>query len=526
MKHLDRRRMLSALAVTVLVAACGGGPPTPINGPTPTTGADTTPRPSATPIVTPSSAPTAEPSATPPPPTATPPVVTNASVVRSDAPRAAAKPAAARQAAASITAFGIDLYKRLLADGTLEAKDNAVFSPTSIALALGMARAGAKGTTADEMDDVLRTAGWAALGKGLNALEQALASRDATWKDEEGVSHALKLRIANAAFAQRGWSVVPGYLDAIASAFGAGLRLVDYEADPEAGRKTINAWVEKRTAGRIPELLGPPDITPLTRLVLVNAIYLKANWEIPFGEDYFGGTPTTPRRFTRLDGSAVEVPTMSLYGEQTVPLATGSGWKATELRYLGSSRGRSADSTPLAMTLILPDDLRAFEKGLTPTRLARIVTKLDAQRERLQDVAYTGRDDEMDCGTYPYQVRVFMPRFGIDTKAKLADAIAALGMPLAFALETADFTGIHVPEAEGDTIYIDDVIHQANIDVDEKGTEAAAATAVVMATGGCTGPNPAKTSTIRLNRPFLFVLRDVETGAILFMGRVVDPSQA
>jgi serpin B len=517
MERLGRWRTLSALVVTLAVAGCAAVPSSPSTPPKSSPGEEVTPAASPTPSPTPLA--TSEPAATPTPGA----IAENASVVRSDTPRAPAKPAAARQAAASIAAFGIDLYQRLLADGTLETKDNAVLSPTSIALALGMARAGAKGATADEMDAVLHTTGWGALGKGLNALEQSLSSRDATWKDEEGATHVLRLRIANAAFAQRGWSIVPGYLDAIASAFGAGLRLVDYEADPEGGRQTINAWVKKRTAGRIPELIGAGILTPLTRLVLVDAIYLKANWEIEFGEEGYGADPTAPRRFARLDGSAVRVPTMSLYGGQTVPLASGSGWKATELRYLGSRDGEAGDSTPLAMTLILPDDLRAFEKGLTPTRLVRIVSKTDAERERLQDVSYTGRDDEMDCGTYPYQVRVFMPRFGIDTHASLAESIAALGMPLAFDFPRADFTGIHVPEDEGDSIYIEDVIHQANLDVDEKGTEAAAATAVVMSTGGCTGPDPARTATIRLNRPFLFVLRDVETGAILFMGRVVDP---
>jgi serine protease inhibitor len=210
---------------------------------------------------------------------------------------------------------------------------------------------------------------------------------------------------------------------------------------------------------------------------------------------------------------------MSLSGGQTVPLASGPGWKATELRYLGAD-----GSTPLAMTLIRPDDLAAFEASLTPDQLASVVTKLDAQRRRLQEVTFEEPAVGMDCGTYAYQVRLFMPRFSIDTAARLGDPLKALGMPLAFDGARADFTGIHVPEAPLDQLHIDEVIHQANIDVDEKGTEAAAATAVVMTTGGCTGPNPAKTVTLRLDRPFLFLVRDLGTGAILFMGRVVDPS--
>ena len=444
-------------------------------------------------------------------------------LAQADVARAAADPAAAKGAAASIAAFGIDLYRALLDDPSLDlGAKNAVFSPTSIALALAMARAGARGETAAEMDAVLHATGWDELGAGLNALEQALASRDASWRDHQEQLHELRLRIANAPFAQRDWSIEQGYLDAIAGAFGAGLRLVDYVADPEAARGLINEWVKATTAGRIPKLIPDPPprlIDENTRLVLVNAMYLKANWEIGFG-GYPGWEKTTPRPFTRLDGAAVSVPTMSLYGGQTVPLASGSGWKATELRYLGAD-----GSTPLAMTLIRPDDLAAFEESLTSDQLAAVVAKLDAQRRRLQDVTFSGEaGDGMDCGTFAYQVHLFMPRFSIDTAAQLGDPLKALGMPLAFDPERADFTGIHVPENPLDQLFIATVIHQANIDVDEKGTEAAAATAVEMATGGCTGPNPAKTVTLRLDRPFLFLVRDVETGAILFMGRVVDPS--
>jgi len=443
-------------------------------------------------------------------------------LAQADVARAAADPAAAKSAAASIAAFGLDLYRTLLADPSLDlGAKNVVFSPTSIALALAMAHAGARGETAAEMDAVLHTTGWDELGAGLNALEQALASREASWRDYQEQLHELRLRIANAPFAQRDWSIEQGYLDAIAGAFGAGLRLVDYVADPEAARGLINVWVKATTAGRIPKLIPDPPprlIDENTRLVLVNAMYLKANWEIGFG-GY--ARETTPRPFTRLDGAAVSVPTMSLYGEQAVPLASGSGWKATELRYLGAG-----GSTPLAMTLIRPDDLAAFEGSLTSDQLAAVVAKLDAQRRRLQEVTFSGEDDDGagDCGTYAYQVNVYMPRFSIDTAARLGDPLKALGMPRAFDPAEADFTGIHVPEHAGDGIFIGSVIHQANIDVDEKGTEAAAATAVEMATGGCTGPNPAKTVTLRLDRPFLFLVRDVETGAILFMGRVVDPS--
>jgi len=424
-------------------------------------------------------------------------------LVRADVARPTGKPEDAKAAADSITAFGLDLYR------TLPGGKNLVFSPTSIALALGMARAGARGETAAQMDAVLHASGWDALGAGLNALDQALASRDATWQDDRGVPHQLALRIANAAFAQRGWAVVQDYLDAIAAAFGAGLRLVDYKADPEAARKAINAWVSQQTAKRIPELLGPGVVNGTNRLWLVNAIYLKANWQTEFERS---ATKSLP--FTRLDGSRVSVPTMSQ--QDTIPYATGPGWKATELQYLGV-----LGSTPLAMTLILPDDLAAFERALTASRLAGIVGKLDTARDHLYDDVACGADEqEMICCDHPYDVSVLLPRFGIETKADLVGNLRSLGMDLATG-PAADFSGITSPSE----LYIAAVIHQANIDVDEKGATAAAATAVGMSTtGGCGPSEPLKVILLRLNRPFLFVLRDVETGAVLFMGRVVDPS--
>jgi serpin B len=424
--------------------------------------------------------------------------------------REAAAPSDARRAAAAINAFGVDLHRALLADPALELSDkNLVLSPTSIEIALAMARAGAKGETATEMDKVLRAAGWDDLAAGLNSLDQTLASRDAKWTDGEGAKE-LTLRLANAPFAQRGWTIEPGYLDAIASAFGAGLRLVDYTGDLAAARQAINGWVSDRTAERIPELLSPTDLTPNTRLTLVNAIYLKAQWDVWFVEDR-----TKPAPFTRLDGSRVDVPTMERWGGNVLPYAAGSGWQATELRYLAPP-----NAPQLAMLLVVPDDLRAFESGLTAVKVDGITAAIATERQRQQD----GIDcpgvppDQQDAGCYPYALRLFMPRFSTETRAKLNDVLTALGMPLAFDVTRADFSGIN----PRDPVHIGFVIHQANIDVDEKGTEAAAATAVGMDVGG--GPSPVKEITLRLDRPFLFFVRDVETGAVLFMGRVVDPS--
>ena len=511
------RRAAAAVCLLLasnLVAGCGATPTT-----APTVAVETA-GPSAAVVATPLGTPTRSPAtATPtdtPVPTATPTSVPTPTLQPTPAPEVAisavarevADPAQAKTAATSINAFGLDFFRQLLADPALGlATKNAVFSPASIALALGMVRAGAKGETASQIDAVLHTGGWDELGSGLNALDQALASRNGTWEAGEGQGE-LALRIANAAYGQRDFTIEQPYLDAIAAAFGAGLRLVDFAADPEAARQVINAWVSQQTKKRIPELLAPGFLEPLTRLVLVNAIYLKAEWANKFFED-----ETKLASFTRLDGSRVKVPTMSQ--QQAWPYAKGTGWQATELPYQGAE-----GSTPLAMTLILPDDLATFEASLTASQLAGITAKLGVERKRAgQEVACSSM-----CGCHRYDVALQLPRFAIDTRASLKELLIALGMPLAFDSQGADFTGIHVPQSEMDNLFISKGIHQANVDVDEKGTEAAAATAFGMSTGGCTGTEALKTITLRLDRPFLFLIRDVATGAVLFIGQVTDPS--
>jgi serpin B len=423
--------------------------------------------------------------------------------------RAPADPAAAKAVADSISAFGLDLY------GTFARDENLVFSPASIALAFGMARAGAKGETAAEIDAVFHTSGWDAFGRGLNALDQALAARNATWKDwpNDEEPSALMLRIANSAFAQRDWSIEQAYLDAIAASFGAGVRLVDYIADPEAARLAINRWVSDRTEARIPDLLQPPDVTSATRLYLVNAVYLKGEWLQKFHQEW-----TENRPFTRLDGSTVDVPTM--HQLEALPYAAGSGWQATQLDIRGGP-----ESAPLAMTLILPDDLATFESGLSADKLAAIVDAVEQERTRAgEEVACAPTVEYPGCGCHRYDVDLYLPKFGIDTRSELTRALAGLGLDAAFDPGRADFTAIHVPTDPFDAIYISAVVHQANIDVDEQGCEAAAATAIGFATGGCTDTDPNVVHLVRLDRPFLFVVRDIETGAVLFIGRVVDPS--
>ena len=391
--------------------------------------------------------------------------------MKADVPRVAADPGEAGRAATALNAFGLDLYGRLAST-----PGNLVLSPASIAIALSMARAGARGATATEMDAVLHDLGSDAYAEAINALDAALTARSGTFPDSSGADHDVSLRIANALFAQRGMTLDPGFLAAMAGRFGAGVNVVDYAADTEAARLAINAWVAEHTEDRIPHILSPGDLSSATRLTLANAIYLKAAWLNPFQED-----ATEPAPFTLADGATVNVPTMRT--SESLPYADGDGWAAVELPYIGNE---------LAMLVIVPDDMAAFEAAFDSATLAGIVASL---RHPTVDLA--------------------MPRFDIESRFDLVSLLAALGMPTAFSSE-ADFSGITTDEA----LFISRVIHQANITVDEAGTEAAAATVVGMDTTAM----PGELVELKVDHPFIVVLRDHPTGAVVFMARVEDPS--
>jgi serpin B len=400
------------------------------------------------------------------------PVAAGIGLATSSASRVPGSPQEATTAAAAVDGFGFALYGKFA-----PAQGNLVFSPASIAIALAMADAGAVGETATQMDAVLHLESGAASGTGFGSLDEALAALSGGFLDGSGKTQEVKLRVANAPFAQSGMKIERTYLDTLATRYGAGLRLVDYRADADGACKLINGWVGEQTEKRIPKLLDRLD--PTTRLVLVNAIYLKAPWQTPFSDE-----ATVDADFTRLDGTRVSVPTMS--GSPHGTYAAGAGWQAVELPYVGGS---------LAMTIVVPDDMAVFEKGLDAARFATITSALK-----------------------PAMVDLSMPRFKTETRADLVSVLAALGMPLAMDPDRADFSGITSDER----LFISNVVHQANIEVDEKGTEAAAATAVVMTLSAA----PAETVILRVDRPFLFALRDTGTGAILFLGRIVDPSSA
>jgi serine protease inhibitor len=393
-------------------------------------------------------------------------------IAKAAVPRASADPAAATEAGTAIDAFAFDLFRAAVPAGS-----SGVVSPASIVLALAMARTGAAGETAAQMDAVLHGVAADANADWLNALSAALADRTGTFKDQGGTDQPVTLRLVDEAFAQKDITWEQAYLAALKSRFDAGVRLVDFAADPEAARQAINAWVKDATEQRIPELLAKGVIDQQTALVLVNAIYLRAAWQTAFPE-----ASTKPASFTRADGSTVLVPTMHVAADMRY--ASGPGWEAVEIPYVGGS---------LALDIVLPDDTAAFEATLDGTAWTRVAGAF-------QDASVT----------------LSLPKFGLETATDLAEVLKALGMPDAFDAGRADFSGMTAAER----LVITAVIHQANIDVDEKGTTAAAATAVVMGRTSL----PTLQVTMAVDHPFLFVLRDVPTGTILFMGRVMEPA--
>jgi serpin B len=395
-------------------------------------------------------------------------------LVSSDVRRAAGDPTLLPEVVAGLQSFAGGLY-----GGGAREEGNVVLSPYSVLVALGMTMAGAAGRTAGEMRAVL---GAGDLGdrwhKGVNALTSYVEGLAGKQKRADDSTAEIALATANQLFGQRdvGWELE--FLDLLAKEYGAGLRTVDFQADPEKVRVLINDWVEQQTRDRIEDLVPEGILDALTRLVLVNAIYLKAPWEQPFEKEM---TATGP--FRLLDGSTVEADLMRK-PDVSGGLVTGDGWRAAVLPYAGRK---------LAMTVVLPDGVG------------------------LQAVEQTASSDGFAAFTaapVPAAIDLTLPRWTFRTAASLKELLMGLGMPTAF--DGADLT----PMTEEDLdLVVDEVLHQGFIAVDEEGTEAAAATAVVMRETSAPAAQP-----FAVDRPFLFVIHDVEQGMPLFVGRVVDPT--
>jgi serpin B len=377
------------------------------------------------------------------------------------------------------TAFALDFYHRVK-----EEPGNFIFSPHSLSVAFAMTYAGARNNTEIQMAQTLHfDLPQERLHTAFNALDLALDSRGEGGGDREGTD--FKLHIVNAAWTQDGYSFLQDFLDLLAVNYGAGMYILDFISDPEGSCQTINDWVARQTGDKITDLLPQDAINDLTRLVLTNAIYFYAAWEIPFDEDLTGSGDFYPG-----DGDVISVPMMKLSPQtkqgESLPAVVLDGYTAVDLPYKDKE---------IAMLIIVPDRGRFFE----------IEQALD-----LNLINHT-----VNSLTH-WDLDLTMPVFGYESKFRLKDTLSQMGMPDAFDPDNADFSGIDGTR----WLFIQNAFHEAFISVDEKGTEAGAATAVVI--GLTAAPTPL---TVTIDRPFIFLIRDIQTNAILFMGRVMNPNE-
>jgi serpin B len=364
--------------------------------------------------------------------------------------------------------FAFDLYSRY------SSKDgNVFFSPYSITTALAMTYEGAHGQTATEMQKVLH------LTDNTDSRRAATAS---IYTDLNTAGKPFTLKTANALWSEKTYQFLPDYFSTIANYYKGNVTNLDFKMNPEGSRTTINSWVENQTNNKITNLIPQGAIDSLTRLVLTNAIYFKGTWVIQFNK-----SQTQKASFTTASGSTVQTDMMTLSGEKALfNYGETASAQILELPYSGNE---------LSMLLILPKqgvNLDTIEKGLGTSFLG-YQSSLTNQR-----------------------VDVFMPKFTFKTTYSLASDLTAMGMPTAFST-AADFSGM----TGNLDLYIGAVIHQAFVAVDEEGTEAAAATAVMM---GVTSAMPQPIPVFRADHPFIFMIENTKTGEILFMGRVTNPT--
>lgn len=361
--------------------------------------------------------------------------------------------------------FALELYDRVR-----QHPGNTFFSPYSISTALAMTYAGAAGDTAKQMAATLH---FPAFSDRLHPAFESLSKRI----NGDGKPRSYELVAANALWGQEGHAFRPQFLELLKTNYQAGLRPVDFRSTEHA-RETINEWVETVTRQKIKNLLAPGVLTPRTRLVLTNAIYFKGAWLKPFSKPL-----TKDDDFKLSADQTVRVPMMNLTTD--FRYYDGGKFAALELPYRGNE---------LSMIVVLPksaDGLAALEKGLSFDWMPKLASK---------------------------RVAVAFPRFKIEKTFALEQVLAAMGMPDAFDQKRADFSGM----TEARDLYLSAVAHKAFVDVNEEGTEAAAATAAVMGVRAAM-PIPNPPIPFRANHPFVFAIRENQTGSILFLGRVSDP---
>lgn len=371
------------------------------------------------------------------------------------------------------TEFAFDLYQKLRAG-----QGNLFFSPYSLSTALAMTYAGARGSTAVEMAKTLHfTLPPEALHPGFQALINHFKT------PEPPPTGQVTLVTANALWASKDHDFLPPFLDLTRDQYAAALRTLDFRGNPTAASKEINAWVEKQTRDKIRDLVSPSDLGPDTSLVLTNAIYFLGAWSSPFTKSQ----TTEEGVFHAAGGRDVKAPLMSRSGRYVH--LDGGTFQLLEMPYAGGN---------VSMVVLLP---KAVD-GLPA---------LEAQLDRANLSAWIGK---ASAGT---QVFVTFPRFTLAESFRLGEVLQKLGMTSAFDPTRADFSGM---DGRRD-MFVSGVIHKAFVRVDEEGTEAAAATAVVMARMSAMAPSPPVP--FRADHPFVVIIRERTTGSVLFLGRVNDP---
>ena len=380
------------------------------------------------------------------------------------------------------TAFALDLYNKLKEDKS----DNLFFSPYSLSTALAMTYAGAKGETAKQMARVLH---FPQAHTQLDQAFQLLQSQINAAQAQENI----ELNIANALWGQEDYPFLDSFKNDIQKYYGAKLESVDFKTAYQNLHEDINTWVENQTQHKIKNLIKPGVLNNLTRLVLVNAIYFKGNWASPFDGDNTENAP-----FWVNPNNSITVPLMNQ--KNYFGYMNNNSFQVLELPYaVNQNAGRFGDfnDNDLSMIILLPK----ARDGIAQVEGLLSVGKLEKWLEHLRW----------------QKVKVFLPRFKINTGFELSKTLKSMEMPDAFNESQANFSGMDGAKK----LAITSVIHQAFVDVNEKGTEAAAATAVIMGTRGMSPPPP----TFRADHPFIFLIRHNSSGSILFMGRVINPIQ-
>jgi serpin B len=381
-----------------------------------------------------------------------------------------------RTFAASQAAFALDIYQAVRKQPEQVGKD-IFLSPHSISIALAMTYAGARGETAAEMKRALHfDLPDERIHDAFNHLDLELARRGQGAQGKDG--EPFRLKVANSMWGQQGTPFEQPFLDILAKSYGSGMNVVDFIADTESARQTINAWVEEKTEDRIKDILPPGILTNATRFVIVNAVYFNAAWAVKFPPWATGDEP-----FTKLDGSQVQVSMMR--GEAFRPYATGDGWEAVEMPYEGNE---------LSMVVIVPSagTFASFESTLTGGEVLDILAGLQSTK-----------------------VELHFPKLRVEGDFGLKNPLAALGMKKAFTPE-ADLSGI----TKAEPLRLTDVIHKTFVDIDEHGTEAAAATVTV---GGASGGAYVPPVVMKVDRPFFMAIVDRQTKTLVFFGRVLEP---